>query len=177
MRFNLAICYYYIQFEPELAGESMAEAAKFERRTELDEWYFHWLSAELYCSHGDFHRSVLEAKAAVAMAPYDTTVHGRMARTLVRSGQADEAIEWAKFAVMNDTHPRALYFQTLYLAYRDSGRLNEAVKFTETQIARDPTSSKWWYDLLARSYLATGQYQKAEQAWTKARSMPEPPID
>jgi tetratricopeptide (TPR) repeat protein len=111
------------------------------------------------------------------MAPYDTAVHAQLALVAMRAGLADEAVEWAKFAVMNDPHPLALYFLILYWAYRDSGKLNEAVKLAETQIARDPNSSKWWYDLLAKSYLATGQYKKAQETWKKAISMPEPPID
>jgi class 3 adenylate cyclase/TolB-like protein len=149
LRFNLMAYCYYFKRQPALAGELMAEAAKFERRTQLDEWYFHWLLAELYSRRGEFQRAVLEAKAAVAMAPYDTTIHGRMAPIVMRGGLADEAIEWAKFTVTNDPHPQAWYFLGLYWAYRDSGRLNEAVKLAETQVARDPTSSKWWYDFLA----------------------------
>jgi class 3 adenylate cyclase/TolB-like protein len=177
LRLNLTAYYYYFQHQPALADELLAEAAKFERRTELDEWYFHWASAEHYDRRADFRRAVAEAKAAVAMAPYDTAVHGFMAPIVMRGGLTDLGIEWAKFAVMNDPHPRAAYFQLLYLAYRHAGKLNEAVQLAETQIAHDPTSSKWWYDFLAKAYLATGQYKKAEDASKKAVSMPEPPVE
>jgi hypothetical protein len=67
LRFNLMTYWYYFNPQPALADKLMAEAAKFERRTELDDRYFHWASAQHYDDRGDFQLAVQEAKMAVAM--------------------------------------------------------------------------------------------------------------
>ena len=72
MRCKLAFTYDGYSSE---AGTLVKEAGVLKKRSRLDEWYYHWVVARDYASHGDYKRGSAEAKAAVAMAPYDTISH------------------------------------------------------------------------------------------------------
>jgi cytochrome c-type biogenesis protein CcmH/NrfG len=49
------------------------------------------------------------------------------------------------------------------------------VTFGETQLAKDPGHAKWWYEFLGSAYAATGQNDKAAEAFKKERASPDPP--
>ena len=160
----------------------MAEAAKLPRKTTLDEWYYHWASsvveANLALSPADYERATLEAKAAIAIAPYDTQSRADLSEVLIMSGHLDEAVEWATFAMKNEPHPRRWHFNSLYDAYRAAGRMNQLAKLAEVaQIARDPPALKQWYDLLGKAYSATGQTEKADEAYRKEANLPDLPAE
>jgi cytochrome c-type biogenesis protein CcmH/NrfG len=48
------------------------------------------------------------------------------------------------------------------------------VRLVEDKIARDPPALKQWYGLLGNAYLASGQTEKAEEAYRKEASLPDP---
>jgi len=173
------LSFYYLN-NPR-ATELMAEAAKLPRKTTLDEWYYHWTSsvveANLALSSADYERATLEAKAAIAMAPYDTLSRTDLSEVLIRSGHLDEAVEWATFAMRNEPHPLRWHFDSLYDTYRAAHRMNQLVKLAEVEIARDPPALKQWYDLLGKAYWATGQFDKSEAAYRKEGTLPDPPAE
>jgi adenylate cyclase len=178
------LSFYY--FDNPRATELMAEAAKLPRKTTLDEWYYHWASskveAELAVSSADYERATLEAKAAIAIAPYDTQSRADLSEVLIMSGHMDEAVEWVAFAVENEPHPQRWQFNSLYNAYRAAGRMNQLVKLAlaklaEVEIARNPPALKQWYDLLGKAYSTTGQTEKADEAYRKEANLPDLPAE
>ena len=84
-----------------------AQAAKTApSQSHLATYLLHQLMASLYQYHdGDFTHSVDEAKAAMAMAPYETISRSDLASKLANAGDASEAIAWAERAVINDPNP------------------------------------------------------------------------
>jgi len=152
-----------------------AEAEKLERRSRLDDWYRHWLGAWLYGWHSEYTLAVSEARAAIAMAPYDAISHNALSWVMREAGKVDEALDWAKFAVTHDPNMYRFYFRPLRSAYDASGSWAEAVTFGEAQVVKDPVHAKWWYEFLEEAYKKTDQTEKSREAWKKALSLPEPP--
>ena len=129
------LTFYYRDYRDESPAERLiAEAAKLEKKTRLDDWYFHWASAWQADHRGAYPTAVAEAKAAVAMAPYDTVSHADGADILIDGGVKDEAIEWAKFAVTNDPRPLKWYF---FRAYSAAGKHKEGTALAEAEIIRN----------------------------------------
>jgi tetratricopeptide (TPR) repeat protein len=152
-----------------------AEAEKLERRSRLDDWYRHWLSAWLHGWRGEHAPAVAEARAAIAMAPYDAISHVNLSWVMWEAGKTEEAVDWAKFAVTHDPNMYKFYFRTLTRAYNASGTWADAVALGEAQVINDPVHAKWWYDFLDQAYSKTGQIDKSREAWKKALNLPEPP--
>ena len=139
------------------------EAVRLRKRSRLDEWYYHWVSARDYAHHNDFERASAEAKAAIAMAPYDTLSHANLSWIVADAGDYETAIAWATFAATHDPHPKGWYFDNLINAYQVADRWPDALKLAEEKL-RGPAPNKYWYKVLARAYLKTGQRDKATKA-------------
>jgi TolB-like protein/DNA-binding winged helix-turn-helix (wHTH) protein len=87
------------------------------------------LMATLYQLHDDdFTHSVDEAKAAVAMAPYETMSRADVSYRLANAGDVGEAIALAEFAVRNDPNAPPWYYSTLAWAYYVGQRYDDALK-------------------------------------------------
>ena len=154
-----------------------AEAEKLERRSRLDDWYRHWLSAWLHGYRGEHAPAVAEARATVAMAPYDAISHNNLSWVMREAGELDEAIDYAKFAVTHDPNMYKFYFHALTRAYDAAGRWKEGVEFGEAQLVSDPVHArKWWYEFLDQAYSRTDQKDKSREAWKKALNLPDPPV-
>jgi class 3 adenylate cyclase/TolB-like protein len=171
MRCKLAFTYEGYSSQ---ATELVKEAARLRKRSRLDEWYFHWISARDYAHHIDYKRAIAEAKAAIAMAPYDTLSHADLSWIATAAGDYEAAIAWAKFAATHDPHPKAWYFDNLIHAYDMADRWPDAVTLAEEELRRS-SHRKYWYKVLARAYAANGQGGKAEEAQKKFDSLPYPP--
>jgi TolB-like protein len=153
-----------------------AEVEKLEHRSRLDEWYRHWLGAWMHGYHGEQAQAVAEARATIAMAPYDAVSHISLNWVMREAGETGEALEWAKFAVTHDPNMYQFYFRQLIRDYFQSGTWADAVAFGEAQVVSDPVHAKWWYEFLDQAYQRTGQTEKSREAWKKALNLPEPPI-
>ena len=85
--------------------------------------------ASLYQFHDDdFAHSVDEAKAAMAMAPYEILSRADLAYRLANAGDVGEAIAWAERAVSNDLNAPQWYYSTLAWAYYVGQRYDDALK-------------------------------------------------
>jgi class 3 adenylate cyclase/TolB-like protein len=157
------------------AEKLWAESQKLEMRSRLDEWYRHWLAAWLQGYRANYKLAVAEARAAIAMAPYDALSHNNLSWVMREAGETEEALEWAKFAVLHDPNMYAFYFHALNQAYRATGTWSDAVALGEAQVVEDPLHAKWWYEFLANAYSAAGQFDKAAEAYKIARDLPDPP--
>ncbi len=160
----------------EPAAKLWADAEKLPRRTRLDDWYRHWLSAWLHGYRNEHAAAVSEARAAIAMAPYDAVSHNALSWVMLEAGKTDEAIEWATFAATHDPnmYDRS-YFRNLKDAYSSARKWPEAVALGEAQVVNDPVYAKWWYEFLDFAYSGAGQTERAHAAWKTALTLPEPP--
>ena len=160
---------------PQRQRKLVKEAAVLKKRSRLDEWYYHWVVARDYASHGDYKRASAEAKAAIAMAPYDTISHSSLSWIMSGAGDHEAAIAWATFGATHDPHPREWYFDDLLDAYDMADRWPDALKLAQEQIS-EPSPSKYWYKVLGRAYAYTDQMRQVQGGLEEVRSAcPDPP--
>ncbi len=75
-----------------------------------------------------------EAKATIAMAPYDTLSHAGLSWIMSAAGDHEAAIAWATFGATHDPHPKGWYFDDLINAYDMADRWPDALKLAEEQL-------------------------------------------
>ena len=98
-------------------------------QSHLATYLLHQLMASLHQYHdADFTHSIDEAKAAMAIAPYETMSRSDLAEKLANAGDASEAIAWAERSVMNDPNPPPWYYDNLAWAYYVGQRYDDALK-------------------------------------------------
>ena len=98
-------------------------------QSDLATYLLHHLMAHLYQYHGgDFTHSVNEAKAAMAMAPYETRTRSFLSLRLANAGDVGEAIAWAERAVSHDSKAPQWYYYRLAWAYYVGQRYDDALK-------------------------------------------------
>ena len=110
---------------------------------------------------GDLPGALEEAKAAIALAPYDTYMVGDLAAILAMAGEPSDAV-----ALLEDIRSRSPNFQdhwALTVAYYLVGDDEHAIK---TALEYRPSSLDR-YVLLASSYVRLGQMDEARAAIEK----------
>jgi class 3 adenylate cyclase/TolB-like protein len=175
LRCKMTLYHLYYKRSPNAAAPLVAEVAPLPKTTRLDEWYYHWVTAELHSFRGEMDQAVAEAKLVIAMAPYDAISLSNMAWIFSDGGLHDEAIKLASFSLANDPHPLKWQFASFVYAYENAGRIQEAVDIAETEIHNSPSPSKYWYEVLGKGYSALGQNDKSKAAYKKFLSLPNPP--
>jgi TolB-like protein len=165
-------CKLAFTYEPssEEANKLVREIARLKKRSPLDEWYSHWVSAWNYWSRHDHKRASAEAKATASMAPFDTLSRADLSSILTAAGDHETATAWATFAATHDPHPKPWYFDNLVDAYDMANKWPDALKLAEEQVSK-PSSNRRWYYVLARAYAGTNQVDKANAAMAKYRSL------
>jgi len=109
-------------------------------QSHLATYLLHYLMAHLYQYHyGDFTHSVDEAKAAIAMAPYESGLRSDLSLRLANAGAAGEAIAWAERAVSHDPNAPSWYYWNLAWAYYVGQRYDDALKAVWRYKADFPT--------------------------------------
>jgi tetratricopeptide (TPR) repeat protein len=98
-------------------------------QSHLATYLLHELMASLYQYHdGDFTHSVDEAKAAMAMAPYETASRSDLSLSLANAGDVGDAIAWAERAVINNPNGPQWNYYRLAFAYYVGRRYDDALK-------------------------------------------------
>ena len=105
-----------------IAKKLFAEATKLQKKSQLDEMYYLWVAAWMDSKSGNHRSAANEARAAIAMAPFDTLPHNDLAWVLYRAHLYDEALEWFKFAA-TDAYPMRRYFDDLVTGLLHGTRL------------------------------------------------------
>lgn len=146
------------------------EVARMKKRSRLDEWYFHWISAWHKGWKGDYEAAKAEAKATISMAPYDTLSHAALAWVMSEGGDHETAIAWTNFGATHDPNPLPWYFDDLISIYERADKWPDAAKLAEEQVST-PSPSKYWYKVLARAYGETNQPDKSKQAAAKFETL------
>ena len=135
------------------------------------------MTASLYDYRGQNELAVAEARAAIAMAPYDAVSHSELSWVMLDAGQYDEAIAWAKFAATHDPNMHRWVFDALRADYGAAQKWKDGVALGEAQVVDDSVHAKWWYEFLGAAYGATGQTKNSTEAWEKATNLPDPPTE
>ena len=169
MRCKLAFTYegYSSQATGLVKECGAAEEAEPARRMVL-----HWISARDYANHNDYKRASAEAKAAIAMAPYDTLSHADLSWIVTEAGDYETAIAWATFATTHDPHPKGWYFDNLINAYQMADRWPDALKLAEEQTSRTIAEQILVQSAGAPAYFETGQRDKATKARKTFETLP-----
>jgi class 3 adenylate cyclase/TolB-like protein len=150
------------------------EAAALRKRSRLDEWYFHWISARNYAHQNEYERAGREAKSTIAMAPFDTLSHADLSSILSAAGDYETAIAWATFSATHDPRPKDWYFDNVIDAYDMADKWPDAEELALDQLGR-PSPNKHWYKVLARAYSETGQQDAAAKALETLEALPDEP--
>ncbi len=110
----------------------LREAEATPDRSRMEDWLLHYVSATVLVSAtGDFDASVRMAEAAHAMVPYDPLSSVDLAFVMANAGRTDTAVEWAEYAVANESVVPDWYRDNLAWAYLLDGRSEDAVRTYE----------------------------------------------
>ena len=140
----------------EQAWRLVNEALASQPLPPLEAWLAHWLMAFLYqWRDNDFSRSVVEARKAVDLAPYDSYCRNDLSWVLANAGYSDEGITWARSALNHDPNGPSRYSANLAWAYYVAGRAHEAVDALREWSAEFPV-------LYAALLVRLGQVEKAK---------------
>ena len=112
-----------------LAWKYENEADKTKSKSRRLEFLHHMDMAKLYTLYaGDFDRSVVEAEAAIEMAPNEAAIRASLASYLSFAGRHEQAIEWASTALRQEHNAANAMFLKPNLAWTlySAGRYDEA---------------------------------------------------
>jgi adenylate cyclase len=108
----------------------------------------------------DYELSIVEARAAIKMAPYDATSRADLAEYMANAGQIEVAIEWLQEAISRDPDGPEWYRANLAWAYYLAGQYESSLRELEAL-------SKPRRLLLAVIYARLGQREDARAAITE----------
>lgn len=111
----------------------LEEAAAIPNRPRLVEWYLHYIRAYfLQWRNHDFGGSVAEARAALAIMPFDSWSLAGLGGIFAQAGKTDEAIGRIGEAIRLDPDPPHSYIANLGWAHYLSGDYASALRVLDT---------------------------------------------
>lgn len=123
------------------AWKLTTEAVKGPPSSALATWFGHWMMAFLYQWHDhDFVRSVDEAHAALAMAPYDPLSRSDLSSVLASAGRFQEAGEAARWSTEHEPGGPSWFFSNLAWTDYLLGRYEEVLKLQHDRHDIVPTT-------------------------------------
>ena len=87
----------------------------------------HWLFAQVLTTEGDFDRAATEAEAALALAPYDSSLIADLSGVLIACGKPDKALEWIDAATIRDPGSARDMTYNRGLALRILGKYEDSI--------------------------------------------------
>jgi tetratricopeptide (TPR) repeat protein len=98
----------------------------------------HWLFAMVFASERDFSRAMSEEDAAIALAPYDTSVIADLSQVAVMSDNPNKGLEWIDFAATRDPSAAKDMNYKKGWAFRILGKYEDSIKaFNEAAMGGD----------------------------------------
>jgi tetratricopeptide (TPR) repeat protein len=97
---------------------------------------------------GQHDKAVAEGEKAVALNPNSADSHNTLGKILTFAGRYEESIPELKTAIRLNPIPPNVYLYSLGISYNLTGNLDEAIKWGEKAVRREPNS------LSARLFMA-----------------------
>jgi adenylate cyclase len=116
--------------------------------------------SQLYLVRRDYDRAVAEAEKSLSLDPGSAWGLWRYARVLTAAGRPEEAIPLQEKAIRLNPLAPAPFYGDLGLAYRLTGRFEEAVRFYKKASERAPNDF-WFHAHLAAVYIMMGRDEEA----------------
>jgi adenylate cyclase len=92
----------------------------------------------LYTLKGDYDKAIVEGERAIALNPSGADVHALMGIILINSARPEEAIPLFQKAIRLNPFAPTWYFQNQGMAYRLTGRFEEAISAYKKALQRSP---------------------------------------
>ena len=118
----------------------------------------------LYVNIREYEKGIAEGARAIEMAPNLADAHAYFAFGLNYIGRPEEALVHSNMAFrLNPVRPPAYYYMSAALAYRLTGRYEDAVKMCKEVLSRWPTQFYGHVELVM-AYMAWGRDDEAHAA-------------
>jgi len=127
--------------------------------------YGHALLGWLYCFKREYEKAIAEGERAVALNPSGASAHSFHALILTFAGRPNEAIPLLKKAIRLNPLASGQSFIILGHAYRDTGRLEDAVSAYKKVLQLSPNN------IVAHIYLAVLYGMMGRQTEAHAEAM------
>ena len=116
--------------------------------------------SQLYIMKKDYDKAIAEAEKSLSLDPGSAWGLWRYARVLTAAGKPEEAIPLQEKAIRLNPLAPAPFYGDLGLAYRLTGRFEEAIRFYKKAIERAPNDF-WFHAHLAAVYIMMGRDEEA----------------
>lgn len=111
------------------AMDLIREAEARPDRSRMEDWLLHYMKANVLISAtGDYKAAAREAEQAHTMVPYDPLSSVDLALVMANSGNSEQAVDWAEYAVSSEAVVPDWYRSNLAWAYLMAGRAEDAVR-------------------------------------------------
>jgi adenylate cyclase len=143
--------------------ESLAKAIKYARKAiALDDSYAnaHGLLGNLYIFTRQYDKGIAECERGVALDPNSADALGWLGQSLYWADRPEEVIPVLEKAIRLNPIPQSWYLYTLAMAFRDTGRYEEAISACKKVFHREPKNVIARL-VLASTYSLSGREEEA----------------
>ena len=143
--------------------ESLAKAIKYARKAiALDDSYAnaHGLLGNLYIFTRQYDKGIAECERGVALDPNSADALGWLGQSLYWADRPEEVIPVLEKAIRLNPIPQSWYLYTLAMAFRDTGRYEEAISACKKVFHREPKNVIARL-VLAATYSLSGREEEA----------------
>ncbi len=143
--------------------ESLAKAIELTQKAiALDDSYAtaHGLLGNLYIMTRQYDKGIAECERGVALDPNSASALGWLGQNLYWADRSEEAIPVLEKAIRLNPIPPSWYLWSLAMAYRDTGRYEEAISACEKVLHREPKNVIARL-VLASTYSLSGREEEA----------------
>jgi adenylate cyclase len=156
--------YWYDTSKP--PGENIEKAIEFSQKTlalDANNGLAHGTLSQVYLQKRDYDAAIAEGEKAVSLDPGSPWTAFQYAKALVYTGRPEEAIPLLEKAIRLNPLAPSPFYNDLGLAFRLTGRLEEAAALYKKSIDRAPNDF-WMHAALANVYIMMGRDEEARAA-------------
>jgi adenylate cyclase len=156
--------YWYDASKP--PGENIEKAIEFSQKTlalDANNGLAHGTLSQVYLQKRDYDAAIVEGEKAVSLDPGSPWTAFQYAKALVYTGRPEEAIPLLEKAIRLNPLAPSPFYNDLGLAFRLTGRLEEAAALYKKSIDRAPNDF-WMHAALANVYIMMGRDEEARAA-------------
>ncbi len=156
--------YWYDTSKP--PGENIEKAIEFSQKTlalDANNGMAHGTLSQVYLQKRDYDAAIVEGEKAVSLDPGSPWTAFQYAKALVYTGRPEEAIPLLEKAIRLNPLAPSPFYNDLGLAFRLTGRLEEAAALYKKSIDRAPNDF-WMHAALANVYIMMGRDEEARAA-------------